>query len=57
MSEIREIAATSPTPMTLQQMKTFADGTNKTRLISANFLHKELQIRFARYAISYLQTQ
>lgn len=48
MEEIREIAQTQPTPMTLQQMKTFADGSSKMRLMAACFLHKELQIRFAR---------
>ncbi|TMW58721.1 hypothetical protein Poli38472_010280 [Pythium oligandrum] len=47
MKEIRDIAKTPPTPMTLQQMKTFADGSNKTHLIASTFLHKELQIRFA----------
>ncbi|GLD98481.1 hypothetical protein PINS_up007178 [Pythium insidiosum] len=53
MDEIREMARTPPTPMSLQQMKIFADGTHKTRLIAASFLHKELPIRFA-HAITQL---
>ncbi|DAZ98652.1 TPA: hypothetical protein N0F65_000847 [Lagenidium giganteum] len=46
--QIRDIAQTPPTPLSLQQMKSFADSGNKLRLVSAAFLHKELQIRFAR---------
>lgn len=49
MEEIREIAQTPPTPLSLQQMKLFADGSKKMRLIAGSFLHKELQIRFARW--------
>ncbi|EGZ10849.1 hypothetical protein PHYSODRAFT_317881 [Phytophthora sojae] len=45
MDQVREIADMEPTP---QQMRTFADGGAKLRIVSAKFLHKELQSRFAR---------
>ncbi|KAG3025257.1 hypothetical protein JG687_00007197 [Phytophthora cactorum] len=48
MDEVREIAHNDPTPMSLQQMRTFADGSMKLRLVSAKFVHKELQSRYAR---------
>lgn len=48
MHKIREIGATEPTPLSLQQMKVFADGGPRLRLVSAAFLHKELQLRFSR---------
>ncbi|KAF4319610.1 hypothetical protein BBO99_00005944 [Phytophthora kernoviae] len=48
MDQVRELADNEPTPLSLQQMRTFADGGAKLRLVSANFLHKELQARFAR---------
>ncbi|KAI9987439.1 hypothetical protein PInf_023478 [Phytophthora infestans] len=48
MDEVCEIAHNDPTPTTLQQMRTFADGSMKLRLISAKFAHKELQSRYAR---------
>ncbi|OQR89591.1 pyruvate dehydrogenase [Achlya hypogyna] len=46
--EIVTLAQVSPTPLTLQQMKTFATNGPELRLKAAAFLHKELQIRFAR---------
>ncbi|EQC33501.1 hypothetical protein SDRG_09010 [Saprolegnia diclina VS20] len=46
--EIVALAQVSPTPLTLQQMKTFATNGPELRLKAAAFLHKELQIRFAR---------
>ncbi|OQR93205.1 pyruvate dehydrogenase [Thraustotheca clavata] len=46
--EIVALAQVCPTPLTLQQMKTFATHGPELRLKSAVFLHKELQIRFAR---------
>ncbi|ETI45915.1 hypothetical protein F443_09625 [Phytophthora nicotianae P1569] len=48
MDEVREIAHNDPTPMSLQQMRTFADGSTKLRLVAAKFVHKELQSRYAR---------
>ncbi|EGZ16889.1 hypothetical protein PHYSODRAFT_314481 [Phytophthora sojae] len=48
MDQVREIADMEPTPLSLQQMRTFADGGAKLRIVSAKFLHKELQSRFAR---------
>lgn len=49
MDEVRELAAHQPTPLSLRQMKSFAAAGDKLRLVSASFLHNELQIRFARY--------
>lgn len=49
MDEIRALAAHSPRPLSLQQMKSFAAAGDKLRLVSAKFLHAELQVRFARY--------
>ncbi|KDO23977.1 hypothetical protein SPRG_10674 [Saprolegnia parasitica CBS 223.65] len=46
--EIVALAQVSPTPLTLQQMKTFATNGPELRLKAAPFVHKELQIRFAR---------
>ncbi|RLN63713.1 hypothetical protein BBJ29_005648 [Phytophthora kernoviae] len=48
MDQVREIANHDPTPISLQQMRTFADGNKKLHLVSAKFLHKELQSRYAR---------
>ncbi|KAG7396196.1 [Pyruvate dehydrogenase (acetyl-transferring)] kinase isozyme 4 [Phytophthora boehmeriae] len=48
MDQVREIATHDPTPMSLQQMRTFADKNEKLHLVSAKFLHKELQSRYAR---------
>ncbi|ETL92434.1 hypothetical protein F442_09529 [Phytophthora nicotianae P10297] len=48
MDQVREIADTEPTPLSLQQMRSFADGGAKLHIVSAKFLHKELQSRFAR---------
>jgi pyruvate dehydrogenase kinase 2/3/4 len=48
MEQVRELAMEAPTPLTLQQMRSFADAGNKLRIVSAKFLHKELQSRFAR---------
>lgn len=48
MDQVREIAATEPRPLSLRQMRTFADAGAKVRLMSAQFLHQELQSRFAR---------
>ncbi|KAE9022967.1 hypothetical protein PR003_g12230 [Phytophthora rubi] len=48
MDEVREIADKEPTPMSLQQMRTFADGSMKLHVLSAKFVHKELQSRYAR---------
>ncbi|POM73018.1 Hypothetical protein PHPALM_10178, partial [Phytophthora palmivora] len=48
MDEVREIADNDPTPMSLQQMRTFADGSVKLHILSAKFVHKELQSRYAR---------
>ncbi|TDH66710.1 hypothetical protein CCR75_006571 [Bremia lactucae] len=48
MEKARDIAAQEPTPLSLQQMRSFADGGAKIHIISAKFLHKELQSRFAR---------
>ncbi|TYZ57597.1 hypothetical protein PybrP1_003937, partial [[Pythium] brassicae (nom. inval.)] len=48
MDDIRALAAHSPRPLSLQQMKSFADAGDKLRLVSAKFLHAELQVRFAR---------
>ncbi|KAG7389566.1 [Pyruvate dehydrogenase (acetyl-transferring)] kinase isozyme 4 [Phytophthora pseudosyringae] len=48
MDEVREIAGNDPTPMSLQQMRTFADGSMKLHIVSAKFVHKELQSRYAR---------
>ncbi|KAL3656881.1 [Pyruvate dehydrogenase (acetyl-transferring)] kinase isozyme 2 [Phytophthora oleae] len=48
MDQVREIAVTEPIPLSLRQMRTFADGGAKVRVASAKFLHKELQSRFAR---------
>uniref|UniRef100_H3GK05 Protein-serine/threonine kinase n=1 Tax=Phytophthora ramorum TaxID=164328 RepID=H3GK05_PHYRM len=48
MDEVREIADKDPTPMSLQQMRTFADGSMKLHIVSAKFVHKELQSRYAR---------
>ncbi|KAL4157758.1 hypothetical protein PRNP1_003543 [Phytophthora ramorum] len=48
MDQVREIADTEPTPLSLQQMRSFSDGGAKLRIVSAKFLHKELQSRFAR---------
>lgn len=48
LEDIRKMAETPPTPLTLQQMKSFADSGTKLRLVSSQFLHNELQIRFAR---------
>uniref|UniRef100_K3X8C8 Protein-serine/threonine kinase n=1 Tax=Globisporangium ultimum (strain ATCC 200006 / CBS 805.95 / DAOM BR144) TaxID=431595 RepID=K3X8C8_GLOUD len=48
MDEIKELAQNQPTPLSLRQMKTYAAADDKLRLVSASFLHKELQIRFAR---------
>jgi hypothetical protein len=49
MDQVREIADQEPTPLSLQQMRSFAYGDAKLRIVSAKFLHKELQSRFARY--------
>lgn len=49
MEDIKELAENQPTPLSLRQMKSFAAAGDKLRLVSASFLHKELQIRFARY--------
>ncbi|RLN44004.1 hypothetical protein BBJ28_00009728 [Nothophytophthora sp. Chile5] len=57
MDLVREIAATDPTPMSLRQMRTFADGDMKLHVLSAKFLHKELQSRFARCNDDWLFTQ
>ncbi|KAL3656880.1 hypothetical protein V7S43_018220 [Phytophthora oleae] len=51
MDEVREIADHDPTPMSLQQMRTFADGSMKLHILSAKFVHKELQSRYARAII------
>ncbi|CAH0490383.1 unnamed protein product [Peronospora farinosa] len=51
MDQVRQIAETEPTPLSLQQMRSFSDGCAKLRLVSAKFLHKELQSRFARAII------
>lgn len=48
MDQVRQIADTEPTPLSLQQMRTFSDGGAKLRIVSAKFLHNELQSRFAR---------
>ncbi|CAI5745134.1 unnamed protein product [Peronospora destructor] len=48
MDQVRQIAETEPTPLSLQQMRSFSDGCAKLRLVSAKFLHKELQSRFAQ---------
>ncbi|OWY90399.1 Pyruvate dehydrogenase [Phytophthora megakarya] len=48
MDEVREIADNDPTPMSLRQMRTFADGSKKLHVLSAKFVHKELQSRYAR---------
>ncbi|CAH0479244.1 unnamed protein product [Peronospora belbahrii] len=48
MDQVRDIADTEPTPLSLQQMRSFSDGCAKLRIVSAKFLHKELQSRFAR---------
>lgn len=51
MADVRALAAQQPRPLSLQQMKSFADAGDKLRLVSAKFLHAELQVRFARYAL------
>ncbi|KAL7694465.1 putative PDK/BCKDK protein kinase [Plasmopara halstedii] len=51
MDQVREIATNDPTPLSLQQMRSFSDGGAKLHLVSAKFLHKELQSRFARAII------
>ncbi|KAF0728751.1 hypothetical protein Ae201684_013495 [Aphanomyces euteiches] len=48
LENIKAVAKESPTPLTLQQMKTFASNGTELRLKSAFFLHKELQTRFSR---------
>ncbi|CAI5718554.1 unnamed protein product [Hyaloperonospora brassicae] len=48
MHQVRQMADTEPTPLSLQQMRSFSDGCAKLRIVSAKFLHKELQSRFAR---------
>ncbi|RLN44005.1 hypothetical protein BBJ28_00009727 [Nothophytophthora sp. Chile5] len=50
MEQVRQLAAAEPTPLSLRQMRSFADGDATLRILSAKFLHKELQARFARYA-------
>ncbi|RHZ07527.1 hypothetical protein DYB28_002649, partial [Aphanomyces astaci] len=45
------MAKVSPTPLTLQQMKTFATNGPELRLKASAFLHNELQIRFARAVV------
>ncbi|KAI9913843.1 hypothetical protein PsorP6_005792 [Peronosclerospora sorghi] len=51
MDIVRQIAIVEPTPLSLQQMRSFSDGCTKLRIVSAKFLHKELQSRFARAII------
>ncbi|ETV77727.1 hypothetical protein, variant [Aphanomyces astaci] len=49
--DIAAMAKVSPTPLTLQQMKTFATNGPELRLKASAFLHNELQIRFARAVV------
>ena len=46
--EIEALSQNQPTPLTLQQMKSFAGMGHDIRLVSAQFLHRELQTRYAR---------
>ena len=50
-TNILEWSKCDVTPCSLQQMKIFTGSDPILRLQSANFLHRELKIRYARYLI------
>ncbi|KAF0693633.1 Aste57867_15418 [Aphanomyces stellatus] len=53
--DICVMAKTPPTPLTLQQMKTFATNGPELRLKGSAFLHNEVQLRFARAIVELSQ--
>lgn len=51
MQDVEKMAQEEPTPLTLQQMRSFANLEPKVRLVSAAFLFQELQKRYAHALI------